>query len=84
VVGSDVIAAVRGLVLTEWKLVRGTDSPEERAREAKSEAARYSEGGLAGFQLETERYLVLVGKEEFKVPDDIRMGRCCIKSSHCS
>jgi hypothetical protein len=70
VVDQDVITSTHGLVLTEWKLVREGESPEEKRDEARHQARRYSEGSLAGFELETERYLVLVGKEEFEIPAD--------------
>jgi hypothetical protein len=57
--------------LTEWKLVRNGDSPEEKKNDAMYQARRYSEGSLAGFVLESERYLVLVGEEEFAIPDSV-------------
>lgn len=71
VIDQDVITSAHGLVLTEWKLVREGDLPEKKKDEAKRQAARYSEGGLGGFELETERFLVLVAKQEFVVPDDL-------------
>ena len=74
VVDQDVIASAHGLVLTEWKLVRDGDSPEGKKEQAKHQAARYSEGSLGGFELALERYVVLVGKEEFMVPDDALEG----------
>lgn len=74
VVDQDVIASAHGLVLTEWKLVRKGDSPEEKRLTAKRQAALYSERSLAGFELESEKYLVLVGKEEFEVPGDESVG----------
>lgn len=73
-VDQDVISSAHGLVLTEWKLVREGDSPEQKRDEAKYQAARYSEGSLAGFELESERYLVLVSKHEFQRPADIVEG----------
>jgi len=79
VIDPDFAAATHGLVLTEWKLVRGGDSPDKKADEAKSQAARYSESGLAGFVLENERYLVLVAESEFAAPRDIRDGATLYK-----
>jgi len=68
VMDSDIVAATHGLVLTEWKLVKAGDSPVEKAKQARIQADHYGEGSLAGFELKSERYLVLVGKEEFTVP----------------
>jgi len=69
-VDEEVIGAARGLVLTEWKLVKLEDNPEAVKNEAKLQASRYSGGGLAGFELDSERYIVLVGEGEFKKPTD--------------
>jgi hypothetical protein len=73
-VDEDVIMSARGLVLTEWKLVREGERPESKRDEAKHQARRYSEGSLGGFELDSERYLVLVAKGEFVVPDDVIEG----------
>lgn len=70
VVDRDVIASAHGLILTEWKRVTKRKTPDEAKAEAKHQAARYSEGSLVGFELRPERYLVLVGEEEFIPPDD--------------
>jgi hypothetical protein len=70
VVDQDVLASAQGLVVTEWKLVREGDSPEAKKQEAMYQARRYSGGSLGGFVLDSERYIVLVGKEEFDVPSD--------------
>ena len=59
-VNDEVIEAARGLVLTEWKLVKRNDKPEDVKDIAKSQASLYAGGGLAGFELDSERYLVLV------------------------
>lgn len=69
-IDDELIGAARGLVLTEWKLVRQNDDPEAKKAEAKGQAIRYAGGGLAGFELERERYLVLVGETEFDRPKD--------------
>jgi len=70
VVDQDVLASAHGLVVTEWKLVREGDSPEGKKQEALHQARRYSGGSLGGFVLNSDRYLVLVAKEEFGVPND--------------
>jgi hypothetical protein len=67
VIDDSIIAGATGLVLTEWKLVRDGDQPEERRIDAKQQANRYSAGSLAGFELSSERYIVLVGRQEFDV-----------------
>jgi len=70
VVDRDVMASAHGLVLTEWKLVREGDCPEKKKGEAMHQARQYSQGSVAGFELESERYLVLVAKQEFTIPTD--------------
>jgi hypothetical protein len=70
VVDQDLIAASHGLVLTEWKRVTENLNPEEAKRTAKNQASQYAEGSLGGYDLRAERYLVLVGKKEFKPPKD--------------
>lgn len=69
-IDEGVIGAARGMVLTEWKLVRTKDDPDVKKAEAREQANRYSGGGLAGFELDRERYLVLVGESEFDKPKD--------------
>ncbi len=78
-VDDDMIGAARGLVLTEWKLVKPNDRPEEVKKTAKAQASLYAGGGLAGFELESERYLVLVGKHEFEGPEDEKDGAVSYK-----
>lgn len=70
-VSDEVIGAARGLVLTEWKLIKKQGkTPADVMNGAKFQAKRYAEGVLAGFELQFERYLILVGEEEFEVPKD--------------
>jgi hypothetical protein len=69
-VNDDLIGAARGLVLTEWKLIKPGQKPADVMNVAKLQARRYAEGALAGFELQFERYLVLVGEKEFQVPED--------------
>jgi hypothetical protein len=80
VVDDDIAAGTSGLVLTEWKLVRDADKPEAQRIIAKKQASRYSEGPLAGFELSSERYLVLVGQKEFTVTPHERDGAILYKS----
>lgn len=80
VVNDDIIAGASGLVLTEWKLIRDKDDPDAQRILAKNQASRYSEGLLAGFELSSERYLVLVGQKEFGVAPDEQVGAILYKS----
>jgi hypothetical protein len=64
----DVRRAADALVLTEWKIVRGTGEVTSRADEAYQQAKRYSEGILAGFELASRRYLVLVSNDQVVLP----------------
>jgi hypothetical protein len=73
-VNQDVIASTHGLVLTEWKLIRKGDSAIKQKEEAKSQAKRYAGGSLVGFELASERYLVLVAEEEFAEKDIVQLG----------
>lgn len=59
----EVRRASEALVLTEWKLVRENDRPEAKATEARTQAEQYAEGVLAGFELGSRRYLVLVSEQ---------------------
>lgn len=79
IVDDEMIGAARGLVLTEWKLVKAKDNPETVKDVAKSQASRYSSGGLAGFELDSERYLVLVSEEAFDKPRDEEEGAVSYK-----
>ncbi|MGE0551743.1 MAG: hypothetical protein AB7O24_29075, partial [Kofleriaceae bacterium] len=65
VLGGEVEAtpAVRGsdaLVLTEWKIVRDESERATLARQARVQARQYSGGVLAGVELRTTRFVVLV------------------------
>jgi hypothetical protein len=52
---SEIISATHGLVLTEWKLVRDGESPETKKLQALRQAASYSSGSLAGYELASEK-----------------------------
>jgi hypothetical protein len=54
VLGSEV------LVLTEWKLVRREAERESIARDARTQAELYARGVLAGVELRSTRFIVLV------------------------
>ncbi|MGA8595524.1 MAG: hypothetical protein WB676_12345, partial [Bryobacteraceae bacterium] len=67
-IDDDVRRAADALVLTEWKLVRSAGEVTRKADEAYQQAKRYSEGILAGFELASRRYLVLVSSDHVAVP----------------
>ncbi|MCP3144552.1 hypothetical protein [Pyxidicoccus xibeiensis] len=60
----DALRAADAMVLTEWKIVREGDDPTRKALEAFSQAELYTSGPLAGFELSSHRYLVLVSKDQ--------------------
>ncbi len=62
--------AMRGLVLTEWKLARESTEIERRVAEAVQQAKLYSEELLAGFEVQSARYIVVVSKDRVKLPPD--------------
>jgi hypothetical protein len=58
--GNEVLSAANTLVLTEWKVVKDAGETRAKGFEAHEQARLYSTGVLAGFQLSSRRYLVLV------------------------
>ena len=71
-VDEDVQRAAEALVLTEWKRVQGPGEIEQKADEAHQQAKRYSEGILAGFELASRRYLILVSEDHINLPDPVQ------------
>ncbi|WP_157016640.1 hypothetical protein [Mesorhizobium xinjiangense] len=69
-IGSAPVAL--GMVLTEWK--RGIGNPDTEYVAAKEQAALYSGGVLAGVELESQRYLVVVTKKQIVPPGDLIEG----------
>ncbi|MDW9805263.1 hypothetical protein GOA91_20490 [Sinorhizobium meliloti] len=62
-----------GVVLTEWK--RADEDPADRFQEAFRQAEAYSSGVLAGVELASHRYLVVVTRRQFPPPADIVVGQ---------
>jgi hypothetical protein len=60
-----------GLVLREWKKVNASGEAESKFEEARNEAHRYGQGVLAGNELTSYRYGIVVSEEHVQVPDDI-------------
>ena len=61
-----------GMVLTEWK--KTDDKTDEAYAAAKKQAALYSGGVLAGFELASHRYLVVVTRKQIETPMDVVEG----------
>lgn len=66
--------AATSLVLTEWKKVRSPKELNKKIKEAKEQAGLYAGGCLAGFELESTRFLVMVSNERIAMPEDIQEG----------
>jgi hypothetical protein len=73
VVDAQVESAADGLVLTEWKRVVQPQKTVKKAEEAVRQMRRYSESILAGFELATDRYIVLVSHDSLaNMPADFK------------
>jgi hypothetical protein len=66
--------AVEGMVLTEWKIAKDAKGAITAVREAREQADLYSQGALAGLELRSHRYIILVTLKELSSdilgPDD--------------
>ena len=58
-----------GLVLTEWKIVRDRTELAAKLDGAYQQAKRYRQGILAGFEVASPRYLVIVSQDRIRVPE---------------
>jgi hypothetical protein len=63
-----------GLVLTEWKKAAKAKEAARKFEEARDQARRYAQGVLAGNELTSHRYAVVVSGEQVDVPDDLDQG----------
>jgi len=66
--------AAEGLVLTEWKICRAKDNPATKFEEARAQAQLYSTGALAGVELTSFRYAVVVSEDFVDPPADLPDG----------
>lgn len=57
-----------GLVLTEWKIVRDLSELAAKLEGAYQQAKRYQQGILAGFEVASPRYLVIVSQDYVQLP----------------
>ena len=63
-----------GLVLTEWKKAATAKEAARKFEEARDQARRYAQGVLAGNELTSHRYAVVVSGQQVDVPDDLDQG----------
>jgi hypothetical protein len=63
VVDDAVRHAAVGMTLTEWKVVRHGDDPFATQARAIGQAKRYSEGSLAGFEVQKTRFIVMISED---------------------
>lgn len=61
---------VSGLVLTEWKLFKGNGNARSAFQQAERQAKEYQATALAGVELRSTRFCIVVSKEQVQTPDD--------------
>jgi hypothetical protein len=67
----QVEAVADALVLTEWKRITSVAQIESAAEAARKQATLYGVGSLAGIELATYRYIVIVSESRVEVPLDV-------------
>lgn len=67
---ADVQRSADALVLTEWKLCSRQSDLAGKLLEARVQAQRYRAGALAGIELTSYRYLVMVSSRNLVLPND--------------
>ena len=70
----EVEEVAEALVLTEWKKVTRPEERDAKAEEARTQTSRYSAGSLAGIELASYRFIVLVSERNLKPLPDIHSG----------
>ena len=63
-----------GLVLTEWKRLPNAGNPAKWFKDARDQSSRYARGVLAGTELTSYRFAILVSKHQVEAPDDLQVG----------
>jgi hypothetical protein len=61
---SSFARAVEGLVLTEWKVLRPSDKIADVVEAGIAQTKHYTEGILAGLELASTRYVVVVSAKQ--------------------
>ncbi|MEI7710218.1 MAG: hypothetical protein WCI94_02220 [Rhodospirillales bacterium] len=69
----EIQRSAEGLVLTEWKICRKSDNSAAKFTEACQQAKLYTKGVLAGTELESFRYVVVVSEDRIDTPSDLRI-----------
>ena len=67
---SLIARGIEGMVLTEWKIAKDSKAARVAFREARAQADLYSQGPLAGIELTTHRYLIVLTLRQLP-PSDI-------------
>lgn len=66
--------AAEAMVLTEWKIAKTQNEVNPQVQQAFIQASIYAGSGLAGFELSTIRYLVVVTEDRLTMPTDPQQG----------
>jgi hypothetical protein len=70
----EVESVAEAMALTEWKLVRSPRELESKTQMALAQARLYGTGSLAGFEIATRRYLVIVSEDRLQMPANVLDG----------
>ena len=60
-----------GFVLTEWKKAADVANAKKQFEQARHQAQLYAQGALAGSELTSYRYAVVVSRKQVSLPDDL-------------
>lgn len=66
----EVVRSESALVLTEWKLAKSKEKISDKITQATKQCNLYSNGILAGFELSSYRYIIIVSEEQEEMPSD--------------
>lgn len=70
----DIRRGYQGLVLTEWKKVNDEGELSKKLADAQRQAALYGKGILAGFELRSPRYIIIVSRDRMAMPSPAQDG----------
>jgi len=56
---------------TEWKKASTTKDAGKKFEQARLQARRYAQGALAGSELTTYPYAVVISRQQIQTPDDL-------------
>lgn len=66
----EVEKSANALILTEWKVARCEEDLHQKVRQAINQLRKYSSSSLAGYELSTVRYIVIVTEKALQLPSD--------------